>query len=165
MQRMPGRPLVISFDLDDTLICYQPSVPCEPNRVPWVLRHWFGEPLRLGTAALLRELAGRGIRVWVFTSSYRSPLYIKWFFRFYGIRLSGVVNQELYDRLVTREFRWRPSKYPPAFGIDLHVDDSPGVGMEGEQHGFNVLVVRADDQRWAEQVLAAVDRLEAAKSG
>src|SRR5262249_34681987 len=38
----------ISFDLDDTLICYQPGVPCEPS-LPW---HWRllggNEPLRRG---------------------------------------------------------------------------------------------------------------------
>jgi len=157
---MARRPLVISFDLDDTLICYQPSVPCEPNRVPWLLRHWFGEPLRLGTASLLRELASRGMQTWVVTTSYRSPAYIRWFFRFYGIRLAGVVNQEVYDRRVTRYFDRPPSKYPPAFGIDLHIDDSQGVEMEGQDHGFNVVVVKPDDDRWAEKVLAAIAQLE-----
>lgn len=38
-------PRIISFDLDDTLICYQPGTPREPNRVPRLLRPWFREPL------------------------------------------------------------------------------------------------------------------------
>ena len=52
--------------------------------------------------------------------------------------------------------RWRPSKYPPAFGIDLHVDDSPGIAIEGEQHGFRVLVIASDDPGWVTRVLEAV---------
>jgi hypothetical protein len=49
-----------------------------------------------------------------------------------------------------------PSKYPPAFNIDLHVDDSEGVRMEGDLHGFRVVVVRPDDEDWTQKVLEAV---------
>ena len=49
-----------------------------------------------------------------------------------------------------------PSKYPPAFGIDFHVDDSEGVKIEGEEHGFRVVIVRPDDEHWARVVLDAV---------
>ena len=38
----------ISFDLDDTLICYEAGVASEP-RLPWYLRLFISdEPLRLG---------------------------------------------------------------------------------------------------------------------
>jgi hypothetical protein len=50
-----------------------------------------------------------------------------------------------------------PSKYPPAFGIHLHVDDSVGVAMEGQDHQFAVVVVSPEDPDWAARVLAAVD--------
>jgi hypothetical protein len=45
--------------------------------------------------------------------------------------------------------------YPPAFGIDLQVDDSDGVRMQGELHGFSVVVVRQDDRDWTKKVLAS----------
>jgi hypothetical protein len=53
-----------------------------------------------------------------------------------------------------------PSKNPGAFGIDLHVDDSVGVRMEGEQHGFNVVVVSPDNESWTELVLSAAAEVE-----
>ncbi len=53
--------------------------------------------------------------------------------------------------------RHGPSKYPPAFGIDLHIDDSEGVGLEGERHGFTVVVVSPEDPDWVTRVLEAVD--------
>jgi hypothetical protein len=53
--------------------------------------------------------------------------------------------------------RHGPSKYPPAFGIDLHVDDSEGVGLEGQRYGFAVVVVSPEDPDWAARVLEAVD--------
>ena len=47
-----------------------------------------------------------------------------------------------------------PSKRPHAFGIDLHVDDSAGVGIGGDRHGFAVCVVDPTCDRWAEGGLA-----------
>jgi hypothetical protein len=75
-----------------------------------------------------------------------------------GVRLGGVVNQTIHDRVIGRSFSagGHPSKYPPAFGINLHVDDSEGVAVEGKLHGFAVVVVRPDDPDWVERVLEAV---------
>jgi hypothetical protein len=50
-----------------------------------------------------------------------------------------------------------PSKFPPAFGIDLHIDDSAGVAMEGADHRFPVLVIAPQDSGWVERVLTEVD--------
>jgi hypothetical protein len=141
----------ISFDMDDTLVCL-PSVPSE-QRVPWWRRWQFPELLRRGTQALLRQLVQHGCDIWIYTTSYRSPRYLRGWFGSIGIRLGGVVNQDRHERVVGRH---GPSKYPPAFGIDLHVDDSVGVGMEGKQHHFAVVVVSPTDPDWADRILQAV---------
>jgi hypothetical protein len=142
----------ISFDLDDTLVC-PPHVPAERLVGRW--RRWrYPEAMRLGTVALMGALVDRGCQVWIYTTSYRSPRYIRGWFRCLGIPIGGVVNQERHDRVVGRH---GPSKYPPAFGIDLHVDDSEGVRIEGERHGFAVLVVAPDDETWAARILGAVE--------
>lgn len=72
------------------------------------------------------------------------------------MRLDGVVNQQRHEAVVGRQ---GASKYPPAFGIDLHVDDSPGVGEEGRAHQFRVLVVSPSDDLWTSRVLEAVQKL------
>jgi hypothetical protein len=156
----------ISFDVDDTLVCYDPGVPIEQH-VPWWCRPWYTERLRRGTRELMRELLRRGCNLWIYTTSYRSPLYLRWWFRSLGIRLAGVVNQQIHEQVV----KWRgysgypPSKYPPAFGIDLHVDDSEGVGMEGEQYGFAVVVVSPQDLQWTERILEAVEKRMCGRPG
>jgi len=145
--------LRISFDLDDTLVC-PAGVPAEPPP-PWWRRWRYPEAVRLGAPALLRELAGGGWEVWVYTTSARPPRYVNGWFRTLGVRLSGVVNQDVHERVVGRQ---GPSKYPRAFGIDLHVDDSEGVALEGARHGFAVLTVRPDDPGWADRVRQAARR-------
>ncbi|MBI2808260.1 MAG: hypothetical protein HYX68_25010 [Planctomycetes bacterium] len=150
----------ISFDVDDTLVLYDAGMPAE-RVVPWWWRWRYAEPLRQGTKALMQELRARQCELWIYTTSYRHPRYMKGWFRSFGVRLTDVVNQDIHDQHVKKSHfaGYVPSKYPPAFGIDLHVDDSEGVKMEGDQHGFRVVVVTPTDLDWDKRVLAAVDAI------
>ncbi|MFT4558357.1 MAG: hypothetical protein ACI92S_003735 [Planctomycetaceae bacterium] len=148
----------ISFDLDDTLICYADSVPREPTRVPFFLRWWLNEPLRLGTRELIQQLRQRKCEIWIYTSSSRTRRLIRLWLRCYGIAIDGVINQQVYAEYLRRNPVTIPaSKNPRSFGIDLHIDDLPGVFVEGEQHGFDVLVVSPENELWVQDVLAKVD--------
>ncbi len=150
----------ISFDVDDTLVLYEPGAPAEMV-VPWWWRWRYPEPLRVGTRDLLQLLHAAGHEVWIYTTSYREPRYMRGWFKSFGVPLTQVVNQDRHDQVVKKSMfpGYTPSKYPLAFGIDLHVDDSEGVAMEGREHGFRVVVVSPTDADWAKRVLAAVDAL------
>jgi hypothetical protein len=149
----------ISFDVDDTLVCGA-DVPAE-QMVPWWWRPWYPEKLRRGTKALMQELLARRCQLWIYTTSYRGSRYLRGWFRSFGIPIYGVVNQDRHDRLLRdrRHDGYPPSKYPPAFGIDLHIDDSEGVAIEGRRFRFRVLVVSTTDLDWTARVLAEVERL------
>jgi FMN phosphatase YigB (HAD superfamily) len=151
----------ISFDLDDTLICYQTGVPQEP-RLPWYLAALGGnEPLRLGARSLIRQFREHGWEVWVYTTSHRPPRQVWWWFWGHGARIGRVINQDTHDRYLRRTRNdYPPSKNPRAFGIDLHVDDSEGVRMEGRQHGLRVIVVSPDDTAWVDKVWHAAALLD-----
>ena len=150
----------ISFDIDDTFVCREVSYPGEVGRLPLFLLRRFCEPLRGGTRSLVNELRRRGCSVWIYTSSGRTPFQIRLWLFLHGIRVDGIVNDERHRcELSGRRFSRLPSKYPPAFGIDLHVDDSEGVRMEGDRHGFRVVVVQREDRDWTEKVLNAAAQL------
>jgi len=148
----------ISFDLDDTLICYRADVS-QKLRLSWFLRLLVGdEPLRLGTPELMRQLRQRGWEIWLYTTSNRRPAAVRRWLRCHGVRIDGMINQDEHDRHLRRSSQDRPpSKNPAAFGIELHVDDSEGVRIEGEQYGFAVVVVTQDDPDWTTKVLHAAD--------
>jgi hypothetical protein len=148
----------IAFDLDDTLIPCEFSFPLEPRR--WLASFLATEPLRLGTVELLRHLRTTGCALWIYTTSMRNPLSVHLQFLVHGIRLAGVIN---HDRHCRKLRTGRPganecSKYPPAFGIDLLIDNSEGVKEEGARFGFRVLHLEPDDDRWTETVRSAVGR-------
>ena len=146
------RPTRMSFDIDDTLVCRFPGRPNERNRFGFI-GAWLCEPLRQGTCFLVRELRARGSRFGLHDLR-AEPVPIRLWLLLYGIRVDGVVNDARHRREVSRQGLPRlPSKYPPALGIDLHLDDSEGVRTEGDEHGFKVVVIRRNDENWTRRVL------------
>ena len=146
----------IAFDLDMTLIDWGGLFPLE-TAIPFaLLRPWFNEPLRRGTRQLMRTLQGQGHDLWIYTASGRDPTYLRIWFLLLGVRIGGVVNYPRHESLRLAGRCPNCSKYPPAFGIDLLIDDSEGVAEEGRRHGFSVLLIDPADVCWAEGVLAAV---------
>jgi hypothetical protein len=85
-------------------------------------------------------------------------------FYLYGIPVDKVINQQLHDKEV-KEIKTRTSKYPPAFGIDIHVDDSPGLRIEGERFNFNTIIVDEHDKDWTGAILKSVQNATAANNG
>lgn len=156
----------IAFDLDDTLIGCCHDFPAETRGV-WA-RVLARERLRAGTVDLIRELRRRGHEVWIYTSSFRSPLGIRLLFWTHGVVLGGIVTQTRHDREVVRALGAAApgcAKHPPSFGIEVQVDDSEGIALEGQAHGFVVVSVRPDEPDWTAEVLGAIERLARAASG
>lgn len=144
--------MTIAFDLDNTLIRCDHDFALEtPTRRLWA-RLVGSEHLRAGIVDLHRFCRSQGWNIWVYTTSYRSPWAIRKLFWLHGLHLDGVVNQARH----TRDVRVRSTKYPPQYGIDLLVDDSHGVRIEGERHGFRTVVVDPTDSQWAEKVKAQI---------
>ncbi len=147
----------IAFDLDDTLIPGAYSFPTEPlpaNR----LRRWFcTEPIRRGTPALFHALRQAGHEVWIYTTSFRPPWSVKAMFLAYGAPVSHVINQDVHARCVLRlgDAYRTCTKYPPAFGIDLLVDECAGVAEEARRYNFVALQIPPHDEHWTQRVLQA----------
>ena len=77
-------------------------------------------------------------------------MYIRCLFLSYGIWLDKVINKTVHDRVLGTQGQ-QVSKLPVAFNIDLHVDDSPGVELEGKKYNFATVIVGAEDN-WAEKI-------------
>ena len=144
----------IAFDLDNTLIRCGYDFPLEqPRRRVWA-KLLGGEPLREGVVAVAAYCRQREWEVWVYTTSYRGSWYIRKLFWLHGIRVAGAVNQPRHNQEGTA----RCTKHPPSFGIDLLLDDSEGVRLEGEKHGFKTMVIEPQDADWAQKVVAELQK-------
>ena len=149
----------VSFDLDEVLFVSPKTHKTEPL-LPFPLRNFFRERLRLGTPALIHTLQGMGYEVWVYTSSFRSEGYIRHLFRCYGVKFDGIVNGERHLREVQCDRKERlPQKVPSHYRISLHVDDESVIVTSGRQMGFNVYQLDAQDDNWKEKVIARADEI------
>jgi hypothetical protein len=70
----------------------------------------------------------------------------------YGIPVDFVINQNVHIREVSNRGK-NISKFPPQFGIDIHIDDSIGVKMEGEKHGYRTIIVFDKYENWSKNIL------------
>ncbi|WP_125916734.1 hypothetical protein [Hymenobacter coccineus] len=142
----------IAFDLNNTLIRCGYDFPLERPRRSKLARLLSSEGFRKGVVELAEYCRQQGWEVWVYTTSYRSNWHIRQLFWLHGIGLDDEVNQQRHSR----EVAVRCMKHPPSFRIDLLIDDSEGVRIEAERHGFQMLVVAPDDEHWAQKVKAAL---------
>jgi hypothetical protein len=146
--------MIISFDLDDTLI---PGTKRFATEKRSIFQRLLGiEEIRVGTIELIKACQRKGHKVYVYTTSLRSVRRIKWVFYTYGIRLEKVINLGVHDRMLSNE-QSKPSKYPPAFGIDLHVDDAEGVALEGQRFNFRTVIILPDNIHWTDDILNMLD--------
>ena len=134
----------IAFDLDNTLIRNDFDFPLAQAVRPFFYRLLQTESLRLGVRELVAFCRQQGWEVWIYTTSYRSPFYIRKLLWVYGLRADGIVNQTRHNKHV----RVRSTKHPPTFGIDVLIDDSRGVQLEGQRFGFHVIQVDPANADW-----------------
>ncbi len=148
----------ISFDLDSTLIPNGNEFETEKrNRIAKLCGI---EAIRKGSSILITDLQKEGHKVHIYTTSFRQKRNIRWTLKFHGIKVDRIVNQSENERVLKSQ-NINSSKYPPAFGFDLHVDDSKGVAIESERLNFKVVViVEPSDKNWIEKVKEATERIK-----
>ncbi|MFT4660921.1 MAG: hypothetical protein ACI8XB_001192 [Patiriisocius sp.] len=144
----------ISFDLDDTLIPAKDE-DFETEGKNLIQKLLGIESIRKGTKGVFEELKNSRHEVGVYTTSYRGIGRIRFQFWTYGISTDFIVNEKL-NRKRLKEIGKSSSKYPPAFDVNLHIDDSNGVEMEGEKHGFNVIILTKDESDWTNKIIENV---------
>ena len=145
--------MTISFDLDDTLIPGRKTFETETRNV---MQRLMGiGKIRKGSIELFKNLRSDGHSIYIYTTSLRSTVSVKITFLCYGIPVDKVINQQCHDEQLKGHKRIC-SKFPPAFGIDIHVDDSPGVEIEGNKFKFKTVIVGESDLNWTEKVIKSV---------
>ena len=149
--------MIISFDLDDTLFVSEENFKTEPIlRFP--MNFIYKERLRLGAVELMKYIREQNIKLWIYTTSYRSERYIRGLFRCYGIKLDNIINgQKHAEEVQAGRAEGMPSKYPSKYRIDLHIDDDVSVAQNGKIYGFNVFIVGSQDDEWTEKIKKKIE--------
>lgn len=149
----------ISFDLDGVLFVDPNNYETEPP-LPSPLNLMYPDRLRKGTVQLIHDLQNQGFEVLVYTSSYRSELYIRALFWHYQIKFDEIINADKHNKEIqSRSTVQLPSKMPAQYQISLHIDDDGIVVNSGRAYGFRVLCINEPDPEWAEKILKEANRI------
>jgi len=140
----------ISFDLDGTLIPFNNEFETE-NR-SFVAKLLGIEPLRKGTQQLFADLKKQGHQIHLYTTSHRKVRTLRIMFWYYCITVGQIINEPR-NRRSLKSHNIKASKYPPAFGFDIHIDDSEGVGQEGQKFNFRTIIITSKDHNWEEKII------------
>ena len=73
--------------------------------------------------------------------------------------MDKVINQNIHNTILKQQ-AGNYSKYPPAFNIDIHIDDAQGVAIEGQRYHFKTIIVQASDAGWTDSILQEIDLLK-----
>lgn len=142
--------MIISFDLDDTLI---PTTTRFKTESRTIFQKLLGiEEIRAGTITLMKASQAKGHKIYIYTTSLRPVNKIRLTFYTYGIRIDRIINQRIHKETMSR-LLLSASKYPPAFKIDIHIDDSKGVAQEGQRYNFRTIIIDSDNNNWTTDIL------------
>ncbi len=152
--------MIVSFDLDETLFVNPEKIQTEkPLKFP--LNKIYRDRLRKGTVELLQWINGNDIKLWIYTTSFRSERYIKSIFRHYGIKINYIINGKRHaEEVQGSKKEIMPSKYPAKYHIDLHVDDEISMYQNGIAHGFRVYLLKENDTEWTDKLKAEIIRIQ-----
>ena len=153
--------VLITFDIDDTIRLHGCPQPSEKPAISWITQIFYREPIRIGFVQVCKDLRTLGCHIGIYTTSSRSVGYIRRWMRCYGLKPDIIINSAIHEAAIAGRYRHDrpPSKHPGLFGIDLHIDDSDGVAIEGKRFGFHTLVIAPDNINWGASILTAVRAL------
>lgn len=148
----------IAFDLDGTLIPSNQAFACGSDQLNYPFRQLFKECLRAGAKKLIRDLA-KDHELYIYTTSLRSPIYIKLWLQCFGVSVCKVINQDIHAATVSGTIYEEYTKAPVLFGIDLLIDDSLGVKRECDAIGCYAMIINPNDNNWVCSVRQAIAQL------
>jgi len=147
----------ISFDLDSTLIPNGKEFETEKRNG---IAKLFGiEEIRKGTSELISNLQNQGHKIHIYTTSFRTKRRIRLTLKYYGIKVNRIINEKE-NRRVLKSQNINSSKYPPAFGFDLHIDDLKGVEIESERLNFKAIIIEPTDKNWTDKIKNEIMEIE-----
>lgn len=149
----------VTLDLDEVVFSAEGDSPLEkPLRFP--LDRFYRERLRLGVPALFHFLNERGYDIWVYTSKYYSMEYIRFFFRHWHVRLTGIVTgagrkaprglggAEAMNRLIEKKYK-----------TTFHIDREAVMRVTGGTKECEEVRLNGSASGWAREVMDAIGAL------
>ena len=146
----------VTLDLDELVFCANRDEAEKPLSFPF--NRWYTEHIRRGIPALLHHLGMLDYDVWVYSSKYYSPEYIRAFFRYYSVRLDGIITGMGRKGKAHEEENKRMSQLLyNQYEETLHIDRGMVLRTGKNVKPYEVYPIEAGDDCWVQAVMTVVD--------
>ena len=148
------------LDLDE-VVFRSPDEPLLEKPLPFPANRIYKERIRLGIPALLHCLKRNGYEIWVYTSKYYSIEYIRWFFRHWNVRLTGIVTGSGRKSAGWSETGKTLTKLSEAkYHSTLHVANDALVRSFTGSKEFEEYPLDPSSEQWARQAMDAIEKMK-----
>lgn len=148
----------VTLDLDEVIFRPEGSACLEePLRFP--LRRIYPERIRMGIPALFHDLNEKGYDIWVYSASYYSTDYIRYFFRHYRVQVAGIVTgtRRKTDDARDAEKKQKLQKMmEDRYSTTVHIDNGMVLQSFRDSKEFKEFKLSAPPEGWAREVMEII---------
>ena len=150
----------VTLDLDEVIFRPEGDPFLEkPLRFP--LNRMYKERLRLGIPALFSMLNRQGYDIWVYTSSYYSLDYLRYYFKHYHVRVTGIITgAERKAPFWTDTRKALETLLKARYKTTLHVDNRAVIRTIPDAGSFDEYCLSGDSETWSREVMDVFEKMK-----
>ncbi|MCR5746660.1 MAG: ParB/Srx family N-terminal domain-containing protein [Lachnospiraceae bacterium] len=149
-----------TIDLDEVVFCSENDEYLE-KKLPFPLSHIYRERLRLGIPALFNYLRNHEYDIWVYTSKYYSPLYIKSLFLRHHVHLTGIITgSSRTARLNTAPKRKIEQMFRDKYTKTLNIYADMLLLIPQKTYEYEQYDLDSSSPEWAVEVKKVIEEIE-----
>ncbi len=159
MVAFAASPRRVTLDLDE--VVFRPeSDPCLEKPLPFPLRKWYRDRLRLGVPALFYMLNSRRYDIWVYTARYLSMEHLRNYFRLHRLRVTGIVTGTGRKSAAGPATRKRLEALLAArYETTVHVDNDTVLRTGTGSGAFEEYRLSGNSSTWSREVIDLFEKM------
>ena len=149
----------VTLDLDEVVFRPEGDPFLEkPLRFP--LNRYFRERLRLGIPALFHMLNKYGYDIWIYTANYYSLDYLRYYFRHYNVKVTGIVTgtaRKAPSGTNTRAVL--EARMKSRYQNTVTIDNTAVIRTSTASGAFEEYSLKCDDGTWSQEVMKIFEEM------
>ncbi len=147
------------LDLDETVFRTE-NDPYLEQPLSFLLSRHFKERLRLGIPSLFATLKRNGYDIWIYTANYYSLKYLQYYFKHYGITVTGIVTGTSRKGPAGTDTRKELEKrLSSVYKTTAHIDSKSVMRITAGSGDFEEFRLSGDEKTWPQEVADAFSRM------